>query len=149
MEASDLWKYPHKSSLSTYPHAYQISFSAKLWPRGVLKRRLNREGAAPFTLVPHFFGISSTQCSLTCFPLDSAGFPHMSEWLWVPTFCPGQGQSQPGEFIPNLLRKAPELASRSVSLGWETRLPLIQNRAATCYFHRHLKLKRRGLILPI
>lgn len=75
----------------------------------------------------------------------------MSEWFWVPTFCPGQGQSQPGEFIPNLLRKAPELASHSVSLGWETRLPLIvvDNGATTCYFQRHLKLKRRGLTLTI
>lgn len=104
----------------------QISFPAKLWPCSVLKRRHNREGASPSTLVPHFFRITSLQRFLTCFPLDSSGFSHMSEWLWVPTFCPGQGQSQPGEFIPNSLRKVPELASHSVSLGWETWLPLTE-----------------------
>lgn len=104
----------------------QISFPAKLWPCSVLKRRHNREGASPSTLVPHFFRITSLQRFLTCFPLDSSGFSHMSEWLWVPTFCPGQGQSQPGEFVPNSLRKVPELTSHSVSLGWETWLPLTE-----------------------
>lgn len=153
MARNPLWRLQtcgntHRRAHSLHTHMpNQISFPAKLWPCSVLKRRLNREGASPSTLVPHFFRITCLQCSLTCFPLDSLGFSHMSDWLWVPTFCPGQGQSQPGELIPNLLRKVPELSSHSVSLGWETRLPLTQSCAATCYFHRHLKQKRRGLTL--